>query len=64
MKAMKTQTVERNNENKSRYKSKCFVLRQKLGCLNKPKRRQPQEQNANFNNKNNRKQQLPFLNIS
>ena len=33
-------------------------------CLKKPKRRQPLEQNANSNNKNNRKQQLLFLNIS
>jgi hypothetical protein len=32
--------------------------------FNKPKRRQPQEQNPNSNNKNNRKQQLLFLNIS
>jgi hypothetical protein len=32
--------------------------------FNKPKRRQPQEHNANSNNKNNRKQQLLFLNIS
>jgi hypothetical protein len=32
--------------------------------FNKPKRRQPQEQNSNFNNKNNRKQQLLFFNFS
>jgi hypothetical protein len=32
--------------------------------FNKLKKRQPQEQNAKFNNKNNRKQQLLFLNIS
>ena len=32
--------------------------------LNNPKGRQPKEQNANSNNKNNRKQQLLFLNIS
>ena len=32
--------------------------------LNKPKRRQPQEPNPNFNNKINRKQQLLLLNIS
>jgi hypothetical protein len=32
--------------------------------FNKPKRRQPQEQNSNFNNKNNMKQQLLFFNFS
>jgi hypothetical protein len=32
--------------------------------FNKPERRQPQEQNAKSNNKNNRTQQLLFLNIS
>jgi hypothetical protein len=32
--------------------------------FNKPKRRQPQGQSAKSNNKNNRKQQLIFLNIS
>jgi hypothetical protein len=32
--------------------------------FNKTKRRQLQEQNPNSNNKNNRKQQLLFLNIS
>jgi hypothetical protein len=31
--------------------------------LNEPKRRLPQEKNANSNNKNERKQQLLFLNI-
>jgi hypothetical protein len=32
--------------------------------FNKPKRRQPQEQNPKYNNKNNRKQQLLFFNFS
>ena len=32
--------------------------------FNKPKRRKPQEQNPNFNNKTNRKQQLLYFNFS
>jgi hypothetical protein len=50
---------------KNQYKDGNHVLEKaRRQSLNKPKVRQPQEQNANFNNKNNWKQQLLFLNIS
>jgi hypothetical protein len=50
---------------KKQYKDGNRVLEKaRKYSLNKPKRRHPQKQNANLNNKNNRKQQLLFLNIS
>ena len=50
---------------KKKYKDGNHTLEKaRRQSLNKPKSRQPQEENANFNNKNNKKQQLLFLNIS
>jgi hypothetical protein len=51
-------------EKKNQYKDGIHVLEKaRKSSLNKPKRRQPQKQNANSKKKNNRKQQLLFLNI-
>ena len=50
---------------KNQYKDGNHVLEKaRKQSFNKFKKRQPQEQNVNVNNKNNRKQQLLFLNIS
>jgi hypothetical protein len=50
---------------KHQYKDGNYALEKaRKVCFSKPKRREPQEQNPNYNNKNNRKQQLLFLNIS
>jgi hypothetical protein len=50
---------------KIKYKDRNYVIeKSREQSFNKAKRRQTQEQNANSNNKNIRKQQLRFLNIS
>jgi predicted GIY-YIG superfamily endonuclease len=50
---------------KNQYKEGNHALEKaRKKSLNKPKRRHPQEQNTKSNNKNNRKQQLLFLNTS
>ena len=54
----------KDNNRKKQYKDRNHALEKaRRQSLNKPRIRQLQEQN-DFNNKNNRKQQLPFLNIS
>jgi hypothetical protein len=52
---------------KGKYKHKdgnYALEKAKKESFHNPKRRQPQEQNPNTNNKNNRKEHLLFLNIS
>jgi hypothetical protein len=57
--------LQRIIKEKFQHKEANYALEKaKKQTFNKPKRRQPQEQNPNSNNKNNRKQQLLFLNIS
>ena len=57
--------LQRIKTEKNKYKDRNhFPEKARRQSLNKPKRRQTKEQNANFNNENNRKQQLLFLNIS
>jgi hypothetical protein len=61
-----------NNQNKTNKTTTTKTIqgqktgpkKQESNRTNKPKRRQPQKHNAKFDNKNNRKQQLLFLNIS
>jgi hypothetical protein len=49
-------------EKKKQYKDRNhFLEKARKKSFNKPKRRQPQEQNVNFNNKNIRKAQLYSL---
>jgi hypothetical protein len=57
--------LQRIIKGKLQHKDGIYMLEKarKL-TFNKPKKRQPQEQNPNFNNKNNRKQQLFFFNFS
>jgi hypothetical protein len=55
----------KDNNRKKKYKDGNHGLEKaRKQSFNKPKRRKPKEQNINSNNKNNRKQQLLFLNIS
>jgi hypothetical protein len=57
--------TEKNKQTKKQYKDRNHVLEKaRKKSLNEPKRRLPQEKNANSNNKKKRKQQLLFLNIS
>jgi hypothetical protein len=57
--------LQRIIKGKHQHKDRNYTLEKARNeSFNKPKRRQPQEQNPNFNNKNNRKQQLLFFNFS
>jgi hypothetical protein len=50
---------------KHQQKGRNYTLQKaRKQSFKKTKRRQPQEQNCKYKNKNNRKQQLIFLNIS
>jgi hypothetical protein len=55
----------KNNNGKTPTKRwKLHPRKSKKVILQKPKRRQPQEQNPHFNNKNNRKEQFLFFHFS
>jgi hypothetical protein len=57
--------LQRIIKGKHQHKDRNYTLEKaRKYSFNKPKRRQLQEQNPNFNNKNNRKQQLLFFNFS
>jgi hypothetical protein len=57
--------LQRITKGKHQHKDRNYTLeKSRKKSFNKPKRRQPQEQNPNFNNKNNSKQQLLFFNFS
>ena len=57
--------LQRIIKGKHQHKDRNYTLEKaRKQSFNKPKKRQPQEQIPNFNNKNNRKQQLLFFNFS
>jgi hypothetical protein len=57
--------LQRIINGKNQHKNGNYTLEKaRKKSYNKPKRRQPQEQNSNFSNKNNRKQQLLFFKFS
>jgi hypothetical protein len=57
--------LQRIIKGKHKQKDRNYTIEKaRKQSLNKPKRRQAQEQNPNFNNKNNKKQQLLFFNYS
>jgi hypothetical protein len=57
--------LQRIIKGKHQHKDGNYTLEKtRKQSFNKPKRRQLQEQNPKFNNKNNRKEQLLFFNLS